>query len=102
MMDLEKEFPRFLDLCYPEYLKAGIADPRGKNYIPEAEEKDLLYEAEKQLVEYGVDIIPDSFGEKETLKRAVQMTKYRHMVLNLVLKLDCGEINIDDMLKENM
>lgn len=100
MMDLDEELPRFIDLCYPEYLEAGIADPRGKNYIPEAEEKDLLYEAEKQLVEYGVDIIPDGFDEKETLRKAVRNIKYRDKVLNLVLKLDCGNINIDDVLKE--
>ena len=28
LMDLEKELPRFIDLCYPEYVKAGIADSR--------------------------------------------------------------------------
>ena len=28
MMDLDNELPRFIDLCYPEYVKAGIADPR--------------------------------------------------------------------------
>ena len=92
MMDLEKELPRFLDLCYPEYVKAGIADPRGKEYIPEAEEKELFYEAEKQLVEYGIDIIPDEFEEKETLRKAVQMIKYRDKVLDLVLRLESGEI----------
>lgn len=92
MMDLEKELPRFLDLCYPEYVKAGIADPRGKEYIPEAEEKELFYEAEKQLVEYGIDIIPDEFGEKETLRKAVQMIKYRDKVLDLVLRLESDGI----------
>lgn len=30
MMDLETELPRFIDLCYPEYVKVGIADKRGK------------------------------------------------------------------------
>lgn len=48
MMDLDTELPRFIDLCYPEYVKAGIADSRGKEYIPEANAKDLMYEAEKQ------------------------------------------------------
>lgn len=92
MMDLEKELPRFIDLCYPEYVKAGIADPRGKEYIPEAEERELFDEAEKQLVEYGIDIIPDEFEEKETLRKAVQMIKYRDKVLDLVLRLESGEI----------
>ena len=74
MMDLDNELPRFIDLCYPEYVKA------------------LMYEAEKQLVEYGIDIIPDEFGEKETLRKAVQMIKYRDKVLDLVLRLESGEV----------
>ena len=92
MMDLDKELLRFIDLCYPEYVKVGIADKRGKNYIPEAESKELYYEAMKQLVEYGIDIIPDEFGEKETLRKAVQMIKYRDKVLDLVLSLESAEI----------
>ena len=92
MMDLETELPRFIDLCYPEYVKAGIADKRGKDYIPEANAKDLMYEAEKQLVQYAIDIIPDEFGEKETLRKAVQMIKYRDKVLDLVLRLESGEV----------
>ncbi len=91
MMDLEDDFQRYLDLCYPEYVKAGIADPRGRDYIPEAEEKDLYYKSMKQLVDYGIDIIPDEMGEKETetLKKAVQMIKYRDKILDLVLRLEC-------------
>lgn len=92
MMDLENELPRFIDLCYPEYVKAGIADPRGKNYCPDAQPRELLLEATRQLVEYGIDIIPDEFGEKETLRKAVQMIKYRDKVLDIVLKLESGAI----------
>jgi hypothetical protein len=92
MMDLDKELPRFIDLCYPEYVKAGIADKRGKDYIPEAEAKDLMWEAEKQLVEYGIDIIPDEFGEKETLRKAVRNIKWKDKVLDLVLRLESGEV----------
>lgn len=92
MMDLDKEFPRFIDLCYPEYVKAGIADPRGKEYCPDAEERDLYYEATKQLVEYGIDIIPDEFPEKVTLKKAVQNLKWRDKVLDLVLRLESEEV----------
>lgn len=88
MMDLDNDFPRFLDLCYPEYIKAGIANPKGKEYIPEAEAKDLLHEAEKQLVEYAIDIIPDELVEKKTLLRAVRMIKWRDKVLDLVLNLE--------------
>lgn len=92
LMDLKNELPRFIDLCYPEYVKAGIADPRGREYCPDAQSRELLLEATKQLVEYGIDIIPDEFGEKETLRKAVQMIKYRDKVLDLVLRLESGEI----------
>ena len=92
MMDLDNELPRFIDLCYPEYVKAGIADSRGKNYCPDAQPRELLLEATRQLVEYGIDIIPDEFGEKETLRKAVQMIKYRDKVLDIVLKLESGAI----------
>ena len=92
MMDLETELPRFIDLCYSEYVKAGIADKRGKNYIPEAESRDLYYEAMNQLVEYAIDIIPDGFGEKETLREAVKMIKWRDKVLDLVLRLESEEV----------
>lgn len=92
MMDLDNELPRFIDLCYPEYVKAGIADPRGKDYCPDAQSRELLLETTKQLVEYGIDIIPDEFGEKEKLRKAVRNIKWRDKVLDLVLRLESGEV----------
>ena len=92
MMDLDNELPRFIDLCYPEYVKAGIADPRGKEYCPDAQSRELLLEATKQLVEYGIEIIPDEFKEKETLRKAVQNIKWRDKVLDLVLSLESDKV----------
>lgn len=92
MMDLDNELPRFIDLCYPEYVKAGIADPRGKGYCPDAQSRELLREATKQLVDYGIDIIPEGLGEKETLRKAVRNIKWRDKVLDLVLKLESDGI----------
>ena len=92
MMDLDNELPRFIDLCYPEYVKAGIADPRGKGYCPDAQSRELLLEATKQLVDYGIEIIPNEFGEKETLRKAVRNIKWRDKVLDLVLKLESDGI----------
>lgn len=92
MMDLDNELPRFIDLCYPEYVKAGIADPRGKGYCPDAQSRELLLEATKQLVEYGIEIIPDEFEEKETLRKAVRNIKWRDKVLDLVLGLESDEV----------
>lgn len=61
-----------------------------------------MYEAEKQLVQYAIDIIPDEFGEKETLRKAVQMIKYRDKVLDLVLRLESGEVdNYAENINEN-
>ena len=88
----EADFQKYLDLVYAEYVKAGIADKRGREWCPEAESGDLYREAEKQLVQYGIDIIPDEFGEKETLRKAIQMIKYRDKVLDLVLRLESGEV----------
>lgn len=88
----EVDFQTYLDLVYPEYVKAGIADKRGRDYIPEAEARELYYEATKQLVKYGIDIIPDEFGEKETLRKAVQMIKWRDKVLEIVLRLESEEV----------
>lgn len=87
LMDQEKDFQKYLDLTYAEYLKEGVADPRGKEYIPEAEEKALYHKAEKQLIDYAINIIPDGMKEKATLKRAVQQLEYRDKVLDLILKL---------------
>lgn len=91
MMDLDKELPRFIDLCYPEYVKAGISDPRGKGYCPDAQSKELYHEATKQLVEYGINIMPD-IPEKETLRKAIQNIKWRDKVLDLVLNLESDEV----------
>ena len=92
MMDLDNELPRFIDLCYPEYVKAGIADPRGKEYCPDAQSRELLLEATKQLVEYGIEIIPDELEEKKTLRKAVRNIKWRDKVLDLVLSLESDEV----------
>lgn len=85
----EADFNTYLDLCYEEYKKAGIGDKRGREYLPEAESRETYKLSEKLLVEFGIDIIPDGMAEKETLKNAVKMTKYRDKVLSLVLKLEC-------------
>ena len=85
----EADFNKYLDLCYAEYRKAGIDDKRGREYLPEAESRDLYKQSEKLLVEYGIDIIPDEMSEKATLRNAVKSTKYRDRVLELVLSLEC-------------
>ena len=81
----EADFNKYLDLCYAEYQKAGIDDKRGREYLPEAESRELYKESERLLVEYGIDIIPDGMAEKEALRTGIKITKYRNRVLELVL-----------------
>lgn len=85
----DNDFQKFLDLCYEEYKKAGIEDKRGKEYCPEAEAHDLYLEAEKQLVLYGIELIPNGMREKETLKEAIKNVEYKEKVLDLILRLKC-------------
>lgn len=88
LMD-DKDFQIFLDLCYEEYKRAGIADDRGREYCPEAKFYDWFKEAETKLVMYAIDIIPDGMTEKNTLRKAVEIPKYKDRVLDLILKLEC-------------
>lgn len=87
----EDDFLKFMDLCYPEFVKAGIANPKGKEYCCDNEARELFHEATKQLVEYGISIMPD-VPEKEVLRKAVWNIKWRDRVLDLVLKLESEEI----------
>lgn len=86
---LEYEFYESKEIAEKKKSRGGIADPRGKDYIPEAEEKALYHEAEQQLIDYAIDIIPDFLNEKETLKKYSQVTKYREQILNIILMLEC-------------
>ena len=86
----KKDFLRFLDLCYPEFVKAGIANSKGKEYCCDNEARELFNEATKQLVEYGIEIMPN-IPEKEVLRKAVWNIKWRDKVLDLVLSLESEE-----------
>ena len=87
LMDEEIFLNDFLEKCYTEYQKAGIADSRGKEYIPEAVARDTRLDAEKALMHAAIDILPD-IPEKETLRKATTHWKYREQILELILRLD--------------
>ena len=87
LMDEEAFINDFLDKCYAEYQKAGIADSRGKEYIPEAVARDTRLDVEKALIQLAIDILPD-IPEKETLRKATTHWKYREQILDLILRLD--------------
>lgn len=91
LMD-DADFQRYLDLTYAEYVKAGIDDKRGKERCPEAEARCLYFEARKQLINYGIEIVSDGFEEKSMLRRAAINTKWRDKILSLVLLLESDGI----------
>ena len=87
LMNEEAFINDFLDKCYAEYQKVGIADGRGKEYMPEAVARDTRLDAEKALIQLAIDILPD-IPEKETLREAAKHWKYREQILELILRLD--------------
>lgn len=83
----ETDFQKYLNLCYEQYRIYGIDDPRGREYCPDAESRELYKEAEKQLVDYAIEILPTEM--REDIRKAVRIVKYRDRVLDLVLRLEC-------------
>ena len=86
LMDQDTDFLRYLDLCYERYVEAGIADERGREYLPEAESKDLYTQAETALLHYALDIIPHKQGT--VLLKVITVTKYREIMLDYILRLE--------------
>lgn len=83
----EADFQKYIDLCYEQYKIYGIDDPRGREYCPDAESRELYKEAEKQLVDYAIEILPA--GMRGDIRKAVRIIKYRDQVLDLILRLEC-------------
>lgn len=89
LMDEEIFINDFLEKCYTEYKKAGIADPRGKEYCPEGEAHEKKKQAENELLKIAIDILPDEMQEeKAALKKASTHWKYRGQILDLILRLE--------------
>lgn len=86
LMDQDTDFLRYLDLCYERYVEAGIADERGREYLPEAESKDLYTQAETALLHYALDIIP--YEQGSILLKAMNNLKYREIMLDYILRLE--------------
>lgn len=88
-VDDKEQFDRYLTLCYAEYQKAGIADPRGKEYCPDAESKGLLKQAEEVLLDYAERIVPSDLINEKTFKQMRTHWKYRKQLLDSILRLEC-------------
>lgn len=86
LMDQDADFLRYLDLCYERYIEAGIADERGREYLPEAESKDLCTQAETALLHYALNIIPHE--QATVLLSVINDMKYREIMLDYILRLE--------------
>ena len=84
----ESDFRKYLELLYAEEQKAGIAHPQGMDYSAEGPAKQAYIDAEKALIQYGLDIIPAGMEDtKQTLQERIYSPKVRQGVLDLVLRL---------------
>lgn len=86
----DEDFIKYLDMCFEEYKKAGIADSRGKEYLPETEPLARCIKAEDSLILYSIDILPDGILQKAVLRKNIHNPKYRETMLDLILRLRCG------------
>ena len=103
---MDKESAQKYDaLCYEKYLEAGIADKRGVGYCPDNEARDMFYEAEKALIDYAIETMPDEVNgvalNKDEFRKGMRSVKFKKQFLDIVLGLanvtkeDCGlkEVN---------
>lgn len=85
----DEDFERYTKMRYAEYVKAGIADPRGWEWIPGAEEEKIRREAEQMLVDFALDIMPEGLAhEREVLRRHNKDYKIREQILDSILRLE--------------
>lgn len=86
-----EDFDKYLDLLYAEYLKAGIADVRGRGYCPDNAARDLFYRAEKALINYTLEELPaDVAGvkiDKAKFRDGIRNIKYKERFLDIIFKL---------------
>lgn len=85
LMDTEVFENDYLEKCYVEFKKAGIADSRGKEWIPGAEGKRALKCAENELLNFVINALPDEIARK--MIEAKYHWEYREKMINLTLKL---------------
>ena len=85
LMDTEVFENDYLEKCYSEFKKAGIADTRGKEWIPGAEQKKALKNAEDELLNFVIDALPSEIACK--LIETRYHWEYREKMIDLTLKL---------------
>lgn len=84
-------FKRYLELCYDGYKDFEIDDPRGVGYCPDNQARDEYYAAEKALIDYAIDNIPDQQEDqridKAVIRQAMRNMKYKEQFLETILKM---------------
>lgn len=87
----EKEFARYINLCFEVNKQKGIADDEhGAGYIWSADATELRAAAEKMLLEFALSIMPAALAEqRETLHRNLWKMTIRAGVLDGILRLEC-------------
>lgn len=84
----ESDFTAYLVMLYTEEQKAGIAHPNGMGYCADGPAKQAYIDAEKALIQYGLDIIPEHMADtKETLQERIFKPEVRQGALDLIMKL---------------
>ena len=85
----DEDFERYTKMRYAEYIKVGIADARGWEWCPEAEAMELKKEAEQMLVNFALDIMPDSLSaQRDILRKHSTDYKIREQILDNILRLE--------------
>ena len=87
----EEQKELFYNLCYVGYKKAGIADRRGVGYCPDNEAKETFYAAEKEMINYAIEILPQNYNgfvfDKGELRKGVRNIIYKEKFINLIMMM---------------
>ena len=80
----------YLDKLYVEYLKTGIADERGRGWIPSAKAHNIRHETENALLDIVIELFKGTEYE-DAIRQATKHWKYREQLLDITMKLKAAE-----------
>lgn len=81
----ENDFPRFMELLFEENKKSELP-VYDMERVPEADARERMTKAEKELLRLQLETIPNNLIE--SIKKAQDHWKYREEALKLILKLE--------------
>ena len=86
----EGDMQDYIDKLYTEYLKAGIADERGRGWIPSAKVHNIRHETENALLNIVIELFKGTEYE-DAIRQATKHWKYREQLLDITMKLKSTE-----------